>query len=165
MVLAHNRTMSRCSRGRSRIGFLLVALGTLVLTSCSQPARISTISRSPSTSDTSSDCVQTEGLGSAHSGRLSAGPFLETTGHFKGAHGAKFWVASTVAEPPGATASIQAHQMGTDRSVRVERNASRRAQVPDVPTFFPGVLRLPAHGDWRIHVTIGKQTGCFDVRA
>jgi hypothetical protein len=157
--------MSRCNRSRIRSGYLLVPLGMLLLTCCGHPAPTTSSSPTPSTAMTSSDRVQTQGLSSARSGRLSAGPFSENSGHWTDVRGAKLWVASTVDEPTGATAIITADQVGTSRSVRVERNATERAQVPTVPTFFPGLLRLPAHGNWRIHVTIGKQTGCFLVRA
>lgn len=157
--------MSRSSRSRIRSGHLLVALGILVLTGCGQPARTASTSPTPSADVTSTDCTQTEGLSSARSGQISAGPFEENAGHFTDARGAKFWVASTIDEPTAVTATITADQVGTSRSVRVERTATERAQVSDFPTFFPGLLRLTAHGDWRIQVTIGKQTGCFVVHA
>lgn len=99
------------------------------------------------------------------SGQLSTGPFDENAGDWTDASGAKFWVASAIDEPAGVTAAITADQSASSRSVRVVRIATERAKVPDLPTFFPGLLRLPAHGTWQIHVTIGTHTGCFVVHA
>lgn len=32
-----------------------------------------------------------------------------------------------------------------------------------MPIFYPGTVRLPEQGAWRITVTIGPDTGCFLV--
>lgn len=157
--------MSRSSRSRVRSGYLLAVLGTLFLTGCGQPRPTASTSPRASAGVTTTDCTQTAALSSARSGQISAGPFEQNAGHFTDARGAKFWVASMVKEPSGVTATITAEQLSVGRSVRVERSASQRAQVSDFPTFFPGLLRLTAHGDWRINVTIGEQTGCFVVHA
>lgn len=39
------------------------------------------------------------------------------------------------------------------------------ARVSDLPLFYPGELRLPSAGRWRLTVEIGRDTGCFEFDA
>lgn len=111
-------------------------------------------------------CVDATRKANATDGAIEAGPFQRNQGYWSRPQGTKLWVASTRELPATVDATIRltpVHDAG--RSQTIVRPASTRAKVDSVPTFCPGLLRLPRPGYWRITVTIGPDTGCFLVLA
>jgi hypothetical protein len=96
------------------------------------------------------------------SGVIHAGPFADNRGQWGAIRGAKLWVGSTraTARPTGAV--IRATRPGV-RTVVQRRPPEAIAFVDDLAVFYPGVIRLPGGGSWRLHVRIGPDRGCFLV--
>jgi hypothetical protein len=99
---------------------------------------------------------------------ISAGPFESNRGHWQHRPGTKLWVRSSVDQPPAA-AKITAHPIaveGISEPVTQWRGPDQIAQLAGKDStglFFPGELRLPKPGVWKIVVEIGSDTGCFRV--
>lgn len=121
---------------------------------------------SPTRSAKAVGCVAATHLASARSGRISAGPFAANSGQWRRA---KFWVGSSRPHPDhDISATIRATSLRAGvEPVTVYRGPKQRASVPDpdLPVFFPGLLRLPSHGTWQITVEIGPDRGCFQITA
>lgn len=121
-----------------------------------------TASQSPRASASSVGCVEATGKDTAHDGVISAGPFRDDQNWT--AQGGKLWVETSV-EQDRTGAVIRAERTdGAGSPVVVRRGWEERA-TPDVDgftgLFFPGAIRLPRKGTWRIRVTIGADSGCF----
>lgn len=108
-----------------------------------------------------SRCVAATQLNAATSGSISAGPFSATGDEWSLPDGTKFWVSSSV-HGPNNGAEIRAQSVdGSATGVVDRRPPEQIARVEGAALFFPGALRLPTKGPWRIEVTIGDDTGCF----
>lgn len=117
-------------------------------------------------SGTDTDCVEAANTDIAADGEISAGPFdLSQQNHWGDAGGTKLWVATSVDQAP-TTATIAIEQVTGDDPVRTTkqtRGTDQIAQTGKSGLFYPGVIRLPKPGSWRLIVTIGADTGCFLV--
>ena len=99
----------------------------------------------------------------AAQGSIKAGPLAVNTTHWRGPRGAKFWVGSTRPQPPTGATIVAERLNGPAAPVRVERGVDQIATVADLQLFYPGLVRLPEPGRWKLTVTIGQDTGCFVV--
>ena len=131
-------------------------------TSASQPAQ-STVESFHSAS--AAACVDTQTLDlEAVDGRIHAGPFAENRGHWTQPQGTKLWVGSSRDGPP-APALIDGAWQDGNFQVHQRRGVDQLATVKGLPVFYPGTLRLPKLGVWRLTITIGQDQGCFVVVA
>jgi hypothetical protein len=111
-------------------------------------------------------CVDTSGQQQAASGNVRAGPFDASRGHWTAPAGAKLWVGSTKAAALPTGAVIRASRTdGAGAPITIRRGADERATVDTLPLFYPGLIRLPSAGRWRLDVTIGPDRGCFVLDA
>lgn len=112
------------------------------------------------------DCVEGANTDIAADGEISAGPFDRSQqNHWGDAGGTKLWVATSVDQAPTA-ATIEIQQVAGDDPVpttKQTRGTDQIAQTGKSGLFYPGVIRLPKPGSWRLIVTIGADTGCFLV--
>lgn len=118
---------------------------------------------SPTTAPTPS-CTSGGAKLGAKSGKVHAGPFGSNHGFWAQPQGTKFWVGSDrdTDHPTGAT--IRTSLLGQPHAgSTTHRRADQIASVSNMAIFYPGALRLPEPGEWRITVTIGPDTGCFLV--
>lgn len=113
-------------------------------------------------SASSAGCVEATGKDTAHDGVISAGSFLDDQNWT--AQGGKLWVETSV-EQDRTGAVIRAERTDGAGSPVVVRRGWEEHATPDVDgftgLFFPGAIRLPRTGTWRITVTIGADSGCF----
>jgi hypothetical protein len=117
------------------------------------------VAPTPSQSPTGSQCVEATNLNAATSGSISAGPFDASQGQWSQPGGTKLWVSSAV-DGPNNGAMIRAHRVDGAATDVVARR-TQGAVDEDGAFFFPGALRLPIGGSWRIEVSIGADSGCF----
>lgn len=104
-------------------------------------------------------------MSDAHDGVISAGPFKENEGRWL--DGTKLWVETSIDQKP-TSATIRATRLDATATVVTKRRGKDTIAVLDGDPpglFFPGVLQLPHHGNWKINVTIGRDVGCFLVHA
>jgi hypothetical protein len=108
-------------------------------------------------------CVDTQNLElEAVDGRVHAGPFAENRGHWTQPQGTKLWVGSSRVGRL-APALIDGVSEDGDLQVHQQRPVEQLARVETLPLFYPGSLRLPRSGVWRLTITIGQDQGCFVV--
>jgi hypothetical protein len=100
----------------------------------------------------------------AVAGRIHAGPFAGNRDHWTQPHGTKLWVGSSRDRPP-APALIDGVWKDGNFQVHQRRGVDQLAIVEGLPLFYPGTLRLPKSGSWRLTITIGQDQGCFVVVA
>lgn len=116
-----------------------------------------------STPASKGSCVRATGVPIAHDGRVLAGPFtLENLDALDALpDGTKVWVEST-SRRDISTAVIEAASLEGPSKLRQVRTPSQRATLDDgTRNFWPGLLRLPGAGRWRVTISIGPDTGCF----
>jgi hypothetical protein len=119
------------------------------------------VAPTPSQSPTGPQCVEATNLNAATSGSIRAGPFDASQAGWIQPDGAKLWVTSAV-DGPNNGAMIRAHRAdGAATDVVDRRPPGQSALDEDGSLFYPGVLRLPTGGSWRIEVSIGADSGCF----
>jgi hypothetical protein len=119
------------------------------------------VAPTPSQSPTGPQCVEATNLNAAISGSISAGPFDASQGQWSQPDGTKVWVSSAV-DGPNNGATIRAHRAdGTATDVVDRRSPEQSALDEDGELFYPGTLRLPTEGSWRIEISIGADSGCF----
>jgi hypothetical protein len=97
-------------------------------------------------------------------GRIHAGSFAENRGHWTQPQGTKLWVGSSRDGPP-AVALIDGVWQDDNFQVHQRRGVDQLATAEGLPVFYPGTLRLPKSGQWRLTITIGQDQGCFVVVA
>lgn len=119
---------------------------------------------------TSVDCVVATDLTTASDGVISAGPFKENHGYWLQKNGTKLWVKTSVDQKPTA-ATIRAQRLNATSQPIVQHRGTDTIAVLDgdatgsaTGLFFPGSLRLPEPGTWKLTVTIGPDSGCFLIR-
>jgi hypothetical protein len=111
-------------------------------------------------------CVDVTGLDAAASGNVRAGPFQANRGRWTAAAGAKLWVGSTRAAAIPTGAVIRASRVdGAGQPLTLRRGPAERAKVDTMPVFYPGLIRLPTAGQWRLEITVDAERGCFVLRA
>jgi hypothetical protein len=147
-----------CLVDPNQVVWLAPVLG-LALAGCSTTD--DRVAPTPSQPLPDSRCVAATQLNAATSGSISAGPFSATGDEWSLPDGTKFWVSSSV-HGPNNGAEIRAQSVdGSATGVVDRRPPEQIARVEGAALFFPGALRLPTKGPWRIEVTIGDDTGCF----
>jgi hypothetical protein len=116
----------------------------------------------------SGGCIDTAGIESVDSGPVQAGPFASNHGHWTQPEGTKLWVASE--QPQGNRgAVIQASfEDGEGRPLTFRRGPGERAELVGgaakrLAEYYPGTIRLPESGTWRLTITIGDAVECFLV--
>lgn len=110
-------------------------------------------------------CVDVAGQDAAASGNVRAGPFEANRGRWTSRAGAKLWVGSVQAAAVPTGAVIRATRVdGTGQPLTVRRGPAERAEVATLPVFYPGLIRLPAAGQWRLDISVGADRGCFVLR-
>lgn len=146
-------------RWADRTRILLAAFIIAPVAGCS--AASSSQLRAPSSSSAVS-CVPISGTTGAD-GAIQAGPFdLPAYQSFTSPAGSKLWVGST-RDALKTGASLTAVRLDQASSpVTQIRGPDTAAQVINLPVFYPGALHLPSAGRWRLTVSIGADTGCFD---
>jgi hypothetical protein len=137
------------------------AAGILVLAIAGCSTSDDRVAPTPSQSPTGPQCVEATNLNAATSGSISAGPFDASQDQWSQPDGTKLWVGSAV-DGPNNDAMIRAHRVdGAATDVVDRRPPEQGALDEDGAFFFPGALRLPTGGSWRIEVSIGADSGCF----
>ncbi|MEW2443730.1 hypothetical protein [Micromonospora marina] len=111
----------------------------------------------------STNCVDGRAAEDGQQGLIRVGPLASNRPFWRQTHGTKFWVASDRRQPPTAASIIAVSLSSRGDVVRVERTPLETAEVPNVALFFPGLIRLPEPGAWRITVAIGPDRACFLV--
>ena len=159
-------------RGITR-GMCLAVIGLICLIGCNssssgQADSTAQPSARPSELKRSAGCIDTTGVESVYSGSVQAGPFASNHGHWTQPEGTKLWVAST--QPQGKRgAVIQASFEGNkNRQLTFRRGPDELADplgaaAKRVAEFYPGTIRLPESGTWRLTITIGDAVACFLV--
>ena len=151
-------------------GMCLMVIGLTSCSSSSTGEAETTIqpSTKPSAQQRSAGCIDPTGIEDVLSGPVQAGPFASNHGYWTQPKGTKFWVAS--AQPQGRHgAVIQVTLMGPKKKqVVFRRGPDERADLVGavakrVAEFYPGSIRLPASGTWRLTITIGDAVDCFLV--
>lgn len=122
----------------------------------------------PSELKRSAGCIDTAGIESVHSGPVQAGPFSSNHGHWTQPEGTKLWVAST--QPQGKRGAVIQASFEADRNRQItfRRGPDERADLlgaaaKRMAEFYPGTIRLPESGTWRLTITIGEAVDCFLV--
>jgi hypothetical protein len=154
-------------------GFVILTILVTVVVSCNDStANEESRHTTNPTASAKRHCVDaTRKKWDAQDGVISAGPFRQNKGHW--VSGTKFWVATSVSQKKTA-AKISAERVGATGKVTERRGKStiakpvppsgkRSSSTPSSGLFFPGAIRLPKHGMWKINVSIGKDSGCFLV--
>lgn len=157
-------------RARRLIAAMVVGAGCL-MSSCTTSGRTdgSTIPMTASSamSDKVKDpqCTDTARITDATSGKIHAGPFDLNRGSWTLPKGTKLWVGS---ERPGPSTGAVLRAVARDeqrQEIEQQRSPESAGGVQGLALFFPGALRLPHVGNWRLEVTIGNDTGCFLIDA
>jgi len=159
-------------RARRLIAAMVVGAGCL-MSSCTTSGRtdgsvsLSMMTASSAIGDQGKDlwCVDTARMTDAISGQIHAGPFDLNHGRWTQAKGTKLWVGS--GRPgPNTGAVLRAVSLDEQRQeIEQQRSPESAGGVRGLALFFPGALRLPQAGNWRLEVTIGNDTGCFLIDA
>lgn len=97
-------------------------------------------------------------------GTISAGPLGVNRDYWTQPQGTKFWVARSRQQEP-TTAHLTAVPLSGGAPVIVVRGPDQLAGGTSSALFYPGSLRLPEPGLWRVTVRIGPDEACFDVEA
>jgi hypothetical protein len=159
----------RVARGLS----VAAAILFVTVTACARvPSASETSSSTPTQTPASSfrspsaeACVDTQNLElEGVAGRIHAGPFAENRGRWNQPQGTKLWVGSSRVGRR-VPALIEGVSIGGGLHVRQRRAVDQLARVEALPLFYPGSLRLPRSGGWRLMITIGQDQGCFVVVA
>jgi hypothetical protein len=107
-------------------------------------------------------CVDATAEDAAMSGNVRAGPFALNRGQWTAPAGAKLWVGSTHRPEAPTGAVIRAVRSdGAGQPVVVRRGPEQIGVVDTLPVFYPGLIRLPTPGRWRLDVSVGRDRGCF----
>lgn len=152
--------------GRRGLGVIVLACAAIAVVSCTVPSdRRDRIP--PGSTAATAACVDATRKYNAKDGVISAGPFDVNQGHWGQPNGTKLWVATSVDQPPTA-ATIVVAQLDGGKSVETAKQTRGTDQIAEPAgagsgLFYPGTIRLASPGTWRLTVTIGGDTGCFQV--
>jgi hypothetical protein len=108
-------------------------------------------------------CVDATAQDAAASGNVRAGPFALNRGYWTQPAGAKLWVGSTHRAAPTGAEIRAVRSDGTGPAVVVRRGPDQIGVIDTLPVFYPGLIRLPTPGRWRLEVRVGPDRGCFLV--